>query len=199
MAKPQRISQEDVAELNNGFKFCTWDLETTGLNASYGRILCCAIKPMGQKAEVYRIDGYPLYKTEPWNDSRLITDIRDRLEQFNVGITYNGYRFDVPMLNSRLTKYKQRVISPTLKHLDLINVTRHRLLLGGNSLESLLAHLQAATRKTPLDPEMWARAAAGDKTALDYIVEHNIHDVDALEEGFNQLIPYLDIQFKLVR
>lgn len=196
MAKTQRITASD---LDRGLKFATWDLETTGLNASFGSILCCTIKPLNKEPIVYRIDNYKLYKKEPWNDKELVVDIRNALEEYNVAISYNGFRFDIPMLNSRLTRHKLRVLSPIVKHLDMINVARHRLLLNSNSLESLLAHLQANTRKTALEPQEWARAVAGSKEALDSVVEHNVKDTESLEEAFHELIPYLDIQFRLVK
>src|SRR5512146_676553 len=41
--KLQRVSSEYVGL----FPTCTWDLETSNLNASIGFLLCCVVKPWG--------------------------------------------------------------------------------------------------------------------------------------------------------
>lgn len=197
MGKPQRLSASDVQD--GGFRFCSWDLETSGLNASFGTILCGAIKPAGKPAEIYRVDQFSLYRKEPWNDMAVVEAIRTRLEDFHVAVSYNGFNFDLPMLNTRLVAQHKRVLSPVVKHVDLISVSRRRMRLSSNSLETLLDTMQAKERKTRLSPEVWKRAVRGEKRSLDAICRHCKADVVTLEEVFNRLIPFLDIQFRLIK
>jgi hypothetical protein len=72
------------------YEVVTFDIEATSLNASFGYALCAAIKPIGKKARIYRIDDYPSYKQEPWDDSKLVEDISKDLERCDIVVTWNG-------------------------------------------------------------------------------------------------------------
>lgn len=195
MAKAQRINQGDLKNFRIGF----WDLETSGLAATFGGLFCGTVKELNGDIVTFQINESPKYKTEPWNDKWLVKKVRDELEKYQVIIGYNSVAFDLPFLNSRLIAHKERVVSPVVKHVDLWLVARYRLRLHSNRLEALLDHLGTKDRKTPLKTEDWRRAAAGDPKAMDRIVTHNIQDVKPLEQAFLRLIPFLDVQFKLVR
>lgn len=204
MGKPQRITDDDVVHAINadyGFSFGFFDIETTSLNASFGHILTNTVVGIRQedKPIVRRIDLTSTYKKEPWNDSQLCSLIKSDLEKFDVLVSYNGYRFDIPFINSRAVANKLKILDTRIKHVDLFAVTKHRMILNSSSLDSLLTHLQTEERKTPLDAELWKRAIAGDKKSMDMIVKHNIQDVLALREAFRELKQFLDVQFRLVR
>ncbi len=194
-SKVQRIREGET----EGLKIAMWDLETSGLAATFGGLYTASMKVTGGPVQTVRIDQFKEYKKTPWDDKQVASATRDMLEEVHVLVGYNTFNFDIPFLNSRLVAHKLRVLSPTVKHVDLISVARHRLRLHSNRLDSLLEHLGTRERKTPLEPELWRRAAAGDRQAMDKIVEHNQHDVTSLEEAFFRLLPFLDIQFRLVR
>ena len=44
--------------------------------------------------------------------------------------------------------------------------------------------------KTPLDPSVWVDASFGKKSALRYILKHNIGDVQILEQVHKMIRPY---------
>lgn len=195
----QRVSQEDLP----AFKICTWDIEATGLQATFGEMLCAAIKPFGKETKVFRVDDTKSFKDarksgESWDDHELTVAVRDELAKYDIAVSYNGFNYDIPFINTRLIGHNESILLSTIKHVDLIGVSRRRLRLHSNRLEALLGHLQAETRKTPLEPELWRRAAKGERKALDQIVVHNIADVVSLEEAFRKLIPFLEIQFRLI-
>jgi len=194
-SKLQRITPE----VASGLRIAMWDLETSGLAATFGGLYTASMKVTGQPAQTVRIDQFKEYKKEPWDDKQVAKATRDMLESVHVLVGYNTFNFDIPFLNSRLVAHRLKVLSPQVKHVDLISVARHRLRLHSNRLESLLEHLGTQERKTPLEPDLWRRAAAGDTAAMDKIVEHNIKDVESLEEAFFRLLPFLDIQFRLIR
>jgi len=193
--KIQRIKEGETS----GLHIAMWDLETSGLAATFGGLYTASMKVTGQPVQTVRIDQFKEYKKTPWDDREVAKATRDMLESVHVLVGYNTFNFDIPFLNSRLVAHKLRVLSSQVKHVDLISVARHRLRLHSNRLESLLEHLGTSERKTPLEPELWRRAAAGDGQAMDKIVEHNQKDVTSLEEAFFRLLPFLDIQFRLIR
>jgi uncharacterized protein YprB with RNaseH-like and TPR domain len=187
-----RIGVDDLP----GFKVATWDIEATGLQATFGQMLCASVKPMGGETKVFRIDDYDGAHGE---DTKLAMALRDELNKYHIVIGYNSLRYDLPFLNSRLIEYHEPIVSPLVRHIDVLIVARHRLRLHSNRLDALLDHLHSEHKKTPLTPHLWRRAAAGSKDALEEIVEHNICDVVALEEAFNTLLPFIEMNWRLIR
>jgi uncharacterized protein YprB with RNaseH-like and TPR domain len=94
-------------------------------------------------------------------------------------------RFDIPFIRTRALKHNMEGLIPKRNQLfimDTYPISRNKLKLHSNRLDSIGEHLGCKTGKTRLSPNMWQRAAIGDKKALDYIVDHNKKDVQLLEE-----------------
>ena len=196
MAKLQRLSESDLSL----FPTCTYDLETTGLAADFGYILCAGIKPYGRPATVLRIDDFPLYQKDPSNDKALVAAFVKEITKYSIAISWNGVRFDMPFLVSRMIAHNMDVrCLTTIKQLDLIYAARYRMRLRGNSLAIVREHLQTSDTKTPLTGRIWAQAAAGNKKALDFIVKHNLQDLKVLEQVAKRLSNLIDVRFTLIR
>ena len=196
MGKAQRVNEADLSL----FPTCSFDLETTGLAADFGYILCGSVKPFGRPTKTFRIDDYKPYKTDGSDDSVLVADIVKELLKYSIVIGYNTQRFDVPFLVSRMMLHEMdiRPLS-TIKHLDLIWSVRYRMRLRGASLAIAREHLGTPDEKTPLTGRLWAQAAAGSKSALDKICEHNVQDVKVLEQIARRLVHTIDLKFTLIR
>ena len=172
-----------------------FDLETTNLNANYGRLICGSVKAYGQPPVTFRIDETPIGKLEPWNDSQLAVLIRDALEgEFQI-YGYNSVMFDMKYLDSRLMIHKER---PTRRpmHKDLMFVAKSVFAFNSVSLKSVQEALGLVEEKTRLDPMEWVQAATGHKPAIDYVVEHCEKDVMVLEEVFTRLAPFIHVIYK---
>jgi uncharacterized protein YprB with RNaseH-like and TPR domain len=154
-----------------------WDIEAGGLDANYDVMLCATIKQLEGPMEVFQIGD------KRWNDKKLLREVSDYLTNFDVLVHHYGDRYDVPFTNTRL-------LIQGLPLLDLSNTilvdtwwtARHAYKFNNNRLATLIDALGTPTSKSPLDGPIWIKAKAGGKRALDYIVEHNIRDVEALEE-----------------
>jgi len=196
LAKTQRIEKADI-EL---FPTCSYDLETTGLQGDFGYLLVGGIKPFGRPERIFRIDEFPLYKKEPSNDRALIAAFVAELVKYSIAISWNGVRFDMPFLMTRMIAHNMdiRPLS-TIRQLDLIFAARYRMRLRSNSLAVVSEHLETVDKKTPLTGKVWAAAAAGDKEALGKIATHNIADLVVLEEVARRLIHVVDLKFTLIR
>jgi uncharacterized protein YprB with RNaseH-like and TPR domain len=190
-----RVSVDNIV----GWRVGVWDLETSGLYANFGRILCGSVKAFGGEIKTFRIDESPNYKNQPANDKWISSEIKNELEKYHFMIGYNSSRFDVPFLNSRLIRHKLKILSPLLKHIDPIYASRYRLRLPNNTLAALAQHVQAKNKKMQLDAEIWGEATVGDKKALDLLVKRNIQDVIVLEDIFENLLPFFEISWKLIR
>lgn len=164
---------------------CSFDLETSNLNANFGIILCAVVKPFDGKAKVFRGDHYPTWKSHRSNDRALCVDVLRELERYDIWIAHNGTHFDIPFLRTRLMRTGVRMHQP--KIVDPVKLARRYLKLGYNSLEQVAAHF-GLYGKTKVEARYWLEATLdGSHIAMDYIVKHCIADVDLLEKVADKL------------
>lgn len=182
-------------------KFAVLDIETSNLNADYGFIICAVVKPyeMGEP-QVFRIDNYSIWKNQKFNDKYLIRDLTEYLEDYDGIITYNGKRFDIPFIRSRILFWRERHIK-RLFHIDVLDIVRYRLKIHNAKLNSLIEFLNSneeinvekIEEKVALNNTYYMRAITGDKKGLNYLVEHCIKDVIALEQCYDFLKEQINI------
>lgn len=169
------------------------DIETTGLNASFGRVLTAAMQFYNpNKMKTFRADNYADWKTGlRSNDKELVTDILASLEEADIIIAHNGQAFDMPFLRTRALIHGLPPVHPR-KLIDPVLLARRVFRFHSNRLDAIAQMLDTECDKTPLSPKYWIRAMGdGDKECLDYIMEHNIADVYVLEEVARKVMPYI--------
>ena len=169
-----------------------FDFEMSNLNADFGMMLCGVVKEFRGDAQTFRLDQYDLYKKDRANDRVLAKDLRDALEEFDIWVSYNGRRFDIPFLNSRLLFHGLRPIEKK-KHIDLLYQARYKLKLHSSRLASVQEHLGLSNKKTEIRGYHWTRALAGYKPSMDYIVRHCVLDVAVLEETYGKLKQFVTV------
>jgi len=163
-----------------------FDIETSNLNANYGVVLCACFLVEGEKkVKTYRIDNYKGFKKDPANDKELVLDIKKRIEEADILISYNGKKFDIPFINTRLAFWGIDTIRPP-KHIDLCAIIRWHYRLSDYKLATASYFWQTKAHKTIVDGMMWVRALTS-KKAMDYIVEHCENDVKVLKEVFEKV------------
>ena len=170
-----------------------FDIETTGLNASFGRVLCAVIKTYDPvNTQIFRADQY-----DGWNqgmrasDYQLVAAILAYIEDIDVLIGHNAVNFDAPFLRTRALIHGLPHVQP-LKIYDPCLQARKSFRFHSNSLKAISEVLDTAERKSPLLPGVWQKAIGdGDKACLDEIVAHCIADVETLEEVAWQMRSYI--------
>lgn len=179
------------------------DTESTDLSASWGRILCASFVSLDGEPYTFRGDKRPYKQKSKVDDSKLVQAIRKEWEETDILVTWNGILHDVPLVNARLAVAGQRGINVGTKygsfHLDLMYYAGGQALkVGGRRLDTVARFFRAPNQKTPLDGQTWQEASAGDKKAMDAIVEHCEYDVLVLRDLWPHLAPYVKkIQFNL--
>ncbi|MGI0059756.1 MAG: ribonuclease H-like domain-containing protein [Nitrosotalea sp.] len=166
------------------------DIETSNLNASFGIVYTWAIKSRGTSKVITGRITKNDFNTFP-HDKRIVKDLIDEMKRYDVVVTYYGTGFDIPFIRSRALK--SNLVFPfyrEINHLDLYYVVRHRLKLHSNRLASATQFL-GIEGKTNIDNDFWARAVTGHTKSIDYILKHNIGDVEILEKLHNRLMPYM--------
>ncbi len=168
-----------------------FDLETTDLAADRGVMLAAVIHEQGMQPEVYRQDKFNKnWDRSRYDDKALCSAVAHRLAECDVLISYNGIKFDLPFLQTRLLAHNLPVFPPR-KHVDCFRLAVNKLRLSRYSLKALTDLFQLEERKTELWLTTWARAMlAGDRAAMDEIVEHCEKDVACLWEVFGRLKDY---------
>ncbi len=169
-------------------KILFWDIESTGLNATFGTILCIGYKFLGDP-EVFCptiLDGRK--RGSMLDDKRLVERFAKVYNHCDYSVGHYSSRFDLPMVRSKLLKWGLPPLPPK-PHLDTWWIARRELKLHSNRLAVLQDFLGCTHSKTPLKPDDWIQAAHGSKEALSYIVDHCRADVQVLEEVFIKLRP----------
>ena len=170
-------------------RFATFDIETTGLDASYGRILCACFKFTDE--EDVRTVVSRRYKDEP----RALRQIHALYKKADVIVTWNGKLFDLPFVNARtMIRRKEaqcpHILDPSKKHIDLMYMSK-KLRTRGNRMDGAAKDLAGKNQKYDVEAEEWVRAVDGDRRAFDRIVRHCEVDVVMTEELLEILKPYV--------
>lgn len=168
----------------NPVRVAVLDIETSGLNAGFGVVLCAVVKLYGpDERKIFRADEYEPWKTgQRANDAPLLRDILSCLEDADIIIAHNGLKFDLPFLRTRAVIHGLPPVN-FQKIIDPVQLARQHFRFAGNSLDSISKTIGTQEKKTPLSPEVWQRATLnGDADAMETIVTHCVADVDVLEE-----------------
>lgn len=169
-----------------------WDIESTGLVANFGRMLCFGYKYLGDpKTHVISVTDFKkpfLHKHH--NDYHVVEAAKRVLEQAGAWCTWYGSRFDVPFVQTRLLKHGLTPLPSPFPHIDGWRIARDKLKLSSNRLASVSDFL-GLEDKTPLNGEIWNNASAGDPKAIKYVVEHCRQDVVVLEQAYLKLRPLI--------
>ena len=185
--------QEQIREIewyeNPDLKIGFLDIETTGLEADTGYMVCWSIKERGETKVI--MDW--LKKEEVFNykfDRRITTSLVDTMRQFDVLVTYNGILFDCKYIRTRAFYWK--IDFPKWKellHIDLYWKARNLFRLSHTTLNNV-TKLLAIDGKTKLDFSYWGLAGLGNPKAMKQMLKHNKADVEILELAFNEIKEY---------
>ena len=156
------------------------DIETTGLNPGAGTLVIVVGLGYATSNDV-EVRQYFLH--DPAIEIELLKSIAELLGRFDCIVTFNGKRFDVPMLTGRFLLH--RVADPfPPQHLDLLSSSQRiwRRRLGRTNLATLEAQVLGIVRETDVPGyEIPSRyfSYLHDKAhdAIEPVLDHNRRDV----------------------
>ena len=137
----------------NERRTCSFDIETTNLNATYGITICYCI--LNHKTG--EILHSTITKKDLRNgrlDKRVVRQCVKDLEKFDIVVTYYGTKFDLPFIRTRAVKLN--IPFPyysVLKNLDIYYVVKNKFKLHSNKLAVACEALVGDTEKTIIDPK----------------------------------------------
>lgn len=127
------------------------------------------------------------------DDSKILKGIWELINEADILLTQNGVAFDVKKLNARFIINGMGPPSP-YKHIDTKKLAKKSFGFTSNSLEYMSKALgtrykKLAHKKFP-GFELWSECLAGNKAAWVEMKRYNIHDVLALEDIYEKMIPW---------
>lgn len=123
------------------------------------------------------------------DDMRICYSLWKVLDEASIVICHNGNHFDIPRINSRFVVHGFLPPSP-YKQIDTLDVAKKNFNFSSNKLDALAGYFNIE-HKNPTDFNLWKACMNGSKTALDYMFEYNIKDVEILEKVYLRLRPWI--------
>lgn len=172
-------------------KILLWDIETYGMNfnADAGFIMVISYKWLNEK-EVYTITRHNPHKwtKKLFDDKFICSEFKKVFEKADMHVTWNGTKFDVPFLQTRMLKHKLGILPP-VAHEDGLRTARRTLKMR-RSLENIGKFFSLKTEKEKMDlASVWVPAAMGNPKALKQVIKRCESDVLLLEEAYKLLAP----------
>lgn len=162
-----------------------FDIETVGLNADYGVILCVCIKPMEKPTITFRLDDFEDRGDD--FDKEMLIEVTNTLNQCARLYGWNSTRYDCNWLRGRRLTVGLSNMACSFRHTDLLYPAR-RLGYHDAKLETLMRQF-SRTEKYDVRPAEWLKAFRGNKASMDRIVRHCQQDVAGMEDVYKYLFP----------
>mgnify|MGYP001579972227 CR=1 FL=1 len=166
------------------------DLESTSLHADSGHLLSWGL--LATDGTVYSdlITRREIMSAEVEPDKRIVASCLKALYNVDCVVTYNGTRFDMPLLRSRAMVHGLTYPAyGQLLHIDLYFAAKSSLRLTSKRMGNVSRFL-GLTEKDSYDITVWNRARRGDTEALQHIYSHNVGDLHITQDLFIALGPY---------
>lgn len=166
------------------------DIETTGLKANWSHMLSWCIKDHGE--DIIHHDLLTMREVRDKNDLRIVKSVVKKMRDYDRLVGYYSTRFDLPYIRSRALS--QGVEFPAYRdiyHTDLYFVARSKFTIHSNRLASICQFFGIEAKNHPMTPDLWQRAGAGEKEALDTILLHNKEDVESTDKVFVMLLDHM--------
>jgi uncharacterized protein YprB with RNaseH-like and TPR domain len=166
-----------------------WDIETRGLEADYGSILCIGwmwndegkvhVKSVHDIPGKHFLDDKPLIK---WFIENVWSEADHEVGWYNSG-------HDAPFLRTRALLHGMLPIRE-VQPVDLWGKIFKRFKFSRNSLDNVAKHLQLDVQKYWNPPADFTKCLVGDKAAMRRIVKHCKHDVLMTKKLYDILGPW---------
>lgn len=140
-----------------------------------GKVLCYAAKWLGKKDVFFA----------KHDETHFLTSIHALLDEADAVLTYNGKKFDVPMLNREFIKAGLAPPSP-YKQIDLLETMKKMFRFPSNKLQHISSELGIGQKAEHEGFGLWIKCMQEDASAWATMKKYNIQDVKLLEKLYNK-------------
>jgi len=180
-------------DLQKGLKVGIIDIESTGLRADFGYMVCVCFKDVNEKdlngkTHTLRIDDKR--NSNQKSDKWLVKETIKKMNEYDLLLGWYSSQFDFKFINSRAIIHR---LKPPVKQYrrDLLYVARSNFKMRSNRLAVWSGIASGTNQKTTLTPEHHVGSIRGEKRSIDYIVKHCKIDVAETEKVYKRFMPYL--------
>lgn len=162
-----------------------WDPKTRFITSDKvietSRVLCLAYKWEGDKK---------IHFLSEWGDTDMILETWMMLNEADAVITYNGNRFDLPVLNREFLKAG---LSPPKPYatIDLFRTVKSQFKFTHSSLGAVCTELGIGSKASHPGFQMWVDVMNGSEKARARMEKYNRQDVRLLPDLYRFLRPWI--------
>lgn len=150
---------------------------------SNSEMMCWAAKWRGSESA--------LYSSQHHNGKKnMVEAIHALLEEADTVVTFNGERFDLPILNQEFLFAGLKPPKPYMS-VDLYRTVSRRFRTPSNKLDYWLKRLGIPGKADTGGFELWVDCLKGDAKAWDKMVEYNVTDVARTEQLMEKILPWI--------
>lgn len=164
-----------------------WGLFNQNINIGQlidsSKVLCYAAKWLGDKEVMFD----SLHQSKP---KKMLKGIHGLLNDADAVISYNGRKFDLPILHKEFLLYNFNPPQP-YKQIDLLNTMRSRFRFVSNKLDYVCQQLGLGKKTDHEGFELWLKCMNNDAEAWKRMEKYNKQDVVLLESLYNRVLPWI--------
>jgi len=171
------------------------DIEASNLVATFGIVYTICIKRLGGGLIKRSISLDDLHTAN--YDKNLLKQFIKDCDGFTRLIWHYGTdrKFDLPFLRTRAVKWGLPFPEYKMLHVsDTYPILKNKFKLHRNRLETACDFFGIPAKEHKLNPDIWLMMITGNrkkmKTALAYILKHNVEDVLSLEALWKKIYKY---------
>lgn len=120
------ILPKDLEGVLTEENYCILDIETTGLNSHYNKVVLIGILYRENKTTMIK----QIFAENTSEEAQILREFSSIFKNFSYLITYNGASFDIPFLKRRFSHNKLDWDFNNIKHIDILQFIRR----GGKKL-----------------------------------------------------------------
>ena len=147
------------------------------------QVLCYCAKWLGEKEVVFD----SIHKS---NRKKMLKGIHGLINDADGVVTYNGNKFDLPILNKEFLLHGLNPPSPS-KKIDLLRTVRSNFRFTSNKLDYVSQQLGLGKKVEHEGFELWLKCMDKDNAAWGRMEKYNIQDVILLEKLYYKLLPWI--------
>lgn len=147
----------------------------------HGRVICWAAKWVGNNSVYFGAEWQPTI-----NGMHYIERLHAMLMEADAILTYNGDKFDVPVLNTELMKLDLAPPPPN-KSIDMYKVVKRNFRLFHGRMDSVAQMLGLAGKTETGGMQLWIDVMEGKPEAQALMEKYNRQDIKVLEDIYLQL------------
>ena len=192
-------------EIRQGAKILTIDIETSPIVAytwgpkweanlievlEQGQIIGFSAKWLGGKQVTKALIDYKGYKPNKIDDTKIIKDIHNLLDEADIVIGQNNVSFDMKYINARFLSHDMGPPAP-YKMIDTKLEAKKIIRLPSYSLDDMGAYFGLGRKVEHEGFDLWKKCMSGDSNAWKRMKAYNAQDTKLTEQVYLKLRPFM--------